>query len=67
MTAFYKWFIESLVLPGQQRASFAGKPMDIWYIFMLYAFVAMYSGYFLEYFFLYLPFFSSSWRSAVFC
>lgn len=59
MTAFYKWFIEGLVLPGQQRASFAGKPMDIWYIFMLYAFVAMYSGYILEYIFLYLPLFSS--------
>jgi hypothetical protein len=62
MTAFYKWFIESIVLPGQQRAGFAGKPMDIWYIFMLYAFVAIYSGYIFEYMFLYLPFFYVFWE-----
>jgi len=62
MTAFYKWFIESIVLPGQQRAGFAGKPMDIWYIFMLYAFVAIYSGYIFEYIFLFLPFFYVFWE-----
>ncbi|MGO9703080.1 MAG: DUF4339 domain-containing protein [Xanthobacteraceae bacterium] len=62
MTAFYKWFIESIVLPGQQRAGFAGKPMDIWYIFMLYAFVAIYSGYIFEYLFLFLPFFYVFWE-----
>ena len=61
VTSFYKWFAESLVLPGQQRASFAGKPLDIWYILMLYAFVSLYGGSVLEYIFLYLPFFSFIW------
>jgi hypothetical protein len=62
MTAFYKWFIEGIVLPGQQRAGFAGKPMDIWYIFMLYAFVSLYSGFIFEYLLLFLPFFYVFWE-----
>jgi len=61
MTAFYKWFIENIELPEGRRTGFNGQPMDIWYIFMLYAFVAVYSGYILEYIFLYLPFFYVFW------
>jgi uncharacterized membrane protein YccF (DUF307 family) len=52
---FYKWFIEHLELPGQQRASFTGKFPDIWYIFVLYALVAFYGGSVFDYVFLYLP------------
>jgi hypothetical protein len=37
MTSFYRWFLEHLHLPGGQRVAFAGKPEDIWYIFMLNA------------------------------
>jgi hypothetical protein len=37
MTSFYRWFVDNIELPGAQRASFAGKPGDIWYIFMLNA------------------------------
>jgi GYF domain 2 len=60
MTSFYKWFLEHLELPGQRRASFAGKPMDIWYIFMLYPFVLLYSRFFFfifDYLLLFLPFY----------
>jgi hypothetical protein len=34
MTSFYRWFVENIELPGGQRVAFAGKPGDIWYIFM---------------------------------
>jgi GYF domain 2 len=34
MTSFYRWFVDNLDLPGGQRVAFAGKPGDIWYIFM---------------------------------
>jgi hypothetical protein len=34
MTSFYRWFAENIELPGGQRVAFAGKPGDIWYIFM---------------------------------
>lgn len=37
MTSFYRWFVDNVELPGGQRVSFAGKPGDIWYIFMLNA------------------------------
>jgi hypothetical protein len=36
-TSFMRWFIEHLELPGGQRASFTGKPGDIWYILILNA------------------------------
>jgi GYF domain 2 len=66
MTSFYKWFIENIELPEGRRTGFNGQPMDIWYIFMLYAFVAGYSGYIIDYvftyIFLYLPFFYAFWE-----
>jgi hypothetical protein len=34
---FIRWFVERIELPNNQRASFDGKPEDIWYIFILYA------------------------------
>ncbi len=34
---FLRWFVERIELPGHRRASFAGQPSDIWYIFILYA------------------------------
>jgi hypothetical protein len=37
MTSFYRWFVDTIELPGGQRATFTGKPGDIWYIFMLNA------------------------------
>jgi hypothetical protein len=37
LPSFYKWFVERIDFPGQQRVSFAGKPGDIWYIFILNA------------------------------
>jgi len=37
MTGFYRWFVDNIELPGGQRVSFAGKPGDIWYIFILNA------------------------------
>jgi hypothetical protein len=43
MTSFYRWFVEHLQVPGHQRVAFAGKPEDIWYIFMLNALLA-YAG-----------------------
>jgi GYF domain 2 len=60
MTSFYKWFLEHLELPGQRRASFAGQPMDIWYIFMLYPLVLLYSRFItflFDYLLLLLPFY----------
>jgi GYF domain 2 len=43
MTSFYRWFVDHLHVPGHQRVAFAGKPEDIWYIFMLNALMA-YAG-----------------------
>ena len=37
VTSFYRWFVEHLHVPGHQRVAFAGKPGDIWYIFILNA------------------------------
>ena len=37
MTSFYRWFVDHIEVPGRQRVAFAGKPGDIWYIFMLNA------------------------------
>lgn len=37
MTSFYRWLVEHIEVPGGQRVTFAGKPGDIWYIFMLNA------------------------------
>jgi hypothetical protein len=36
-TSFIRWLTEEIDVPGQQRVRFAGKPGDIWYIFILYA------------------------------
>ncbi len=49
-TSYYRWFVEHIELPGQERAAFAGKPADIWYIFMLSAACAYlgYAGYYLH-------------------
>ena len=55
MTNFYQWFFDNLELPGQQRVGFTGKPMDIWYIFMLAAGLT-YLSYIFEYVFLSIPF-----------
>jgi hypothetical protein len=33
----FRWFVERIELPQQQRVTFAGKPEDIWYVFILYA------------------------------
>ncbi|HEY1749362.1 MAG TPA: DUF4339 domain-containing protein [Xanthobacteraceae bacterium] len=43
MTSFYRWFVAHLHVPGHQRVAFAGKPEDIWYIFMINALLA-YAG-----------------------
>ncbi len=40
-TIFFRWFVDSIELPRQQRVTFAGKPEDIWYVFMLYALCAV--------------------------
>ena len=53
-TAFYKWFIENIELPGQRRTGFTGQPMDIWYIFMLNAGLP-YIKYILTYLGIYIP------------
>jgi hypothetical protein len=37
ITSFYRWFLEHLHVPEHPRVAFAGKPEDIWYIFMLNA------------------------------
>jgi hypothetical protein len=37
VTSFYRWFVGHLHVPGHQRVAFAGKPGDIWYIFILNA------------------------------
>jgi hypothetical protein len=36
-TSFFRWFIEHLELPNGERATFTGKPGDIWYYFVLNA------------------------------
>jgi hypothetical protein len=35
MPSIYGWFVDHLQVPGGQRVRFAGKPGDIWYIFIL--------------------------------
>jgi hypothetical protein len=42
-TSFYRWFVHHLALPNNKPVGFAGKPGDIWYIFILLALCA-YSG-----------------------
>ena len=39
MTSYYKWFLENIELPGRQRVGFTGKPLDIWYVFILGALI----------------------------
>ena len=36
-TSFMQWFVEHIELPEGQRVDFAGKPGDIWYVFVLNA------------------------------
>jgi hypothetical protein len=38
---FIRWFVERIELPGGQRIGFVGKPEDIWWVFILYALVAV--------------------------
>ena len=39
-TSFYRWVVHHLVLPNNKPVGFAGKPGDIWYIFILLALCA---------------------------
>jgi GYF domain 2 len=34
---FVRWFVERISVPGTRGVSFAGKPGDIWWVFVLYA------------------------------
>jgi hypothetical protein len=36
-TAFYKWLCERVSLPDGRRLKFAGKPGDIWYVFIAWS------------------------------
>ncbi len=36
-TSFYRWMIERFEVPGRPNLSFAGRPMDIWWVFVLLA------------------------------
>ena len=38
---FIRWFVERIRLPGGQRIGFVGKAEDIWWVFILYALVAV--------------------------
>lgn len=38
---FIRWFAERIELPGGQRIGFVGKAEDIWWVFILYALVAV--------------------------
>ena len=38
---FIRWFVERIELPGGQRIGFVGKAEDIWWVFILYALVAV--------------------------
>ena len=44
LPGFYRWFVEQMEFPGQQRVSFVGKPADIWHVFILNALLG-YVGY----------------------
>lgn len=33
-TSYYRWLVEHIALPDGTRLSFAGKPGDIWYVFV---------------------------------
>lgn len=48
VTSFYRWFVDHIELPGGQRAAFTGKPLDIWYIFIVNA-LCGYAGYLSHY------------------
>jgi hypothetical protein len=37
LPSFYRWFVERIEFPNQQRVTLAGEPGDIWYIFILSA------------------------------
>jgi len=46
-TSYYRWFIDHIELPQQQRIAFVGKPGDIWYVFManaLCGYIGMYNS-----------------------
>lgn len=40
-TSYYRWFVGHIRLPIEKQAAFAGKPGDIWYIFMLSALLGL--------------------------
>ena len=40
-TNYLQWFVAQIALPQQQRVSFAGKPGDIWWAFILYGLCAI--------------------------
>jgi hypothetical protein len=42
-TSYYRWFVHHLSLPNNKPVGFAGKPGDIWYIFILLA-LSTYGG-----------------------
>jgi uncharacterized protein DUF4339 len=42
-TSFYRWFVEHLRVPQRPDLGFAGKPGDIWYVFIIQALCA-YAG-----------------------
>ena len=44
-TAFYKWLCERVALPDGRPLKFAGKPGDIWYVFIAWS-IAMWLGQF---------------------
>jgi hypothetical protein len=33
-TAFYRWFISRVRVPGRPNLGFSGQPLDIWYVFV---------------------------------
>jgi len=44
LPSFYRWFVDQIDFPGQQRVTFEGKPGDIWYVFVAYS-LLVYVGY----------------------
>ena len=51
-TAFYRWIVSRLYVPGRPNMAFTGQPLDIWYIFIAIG-VLIYLGsadlYYLQY------------------
>jgi hypothetical protein len=51
-TAFYRWIVSKLYVPGRPNLAFTGQPLDIWYIFIAIG-VLIYLGsadlYYLQY------------------